>query len=82
MLPLRQLVQWMATTITVSEKTRRRLADYKRGGMTFDKVLNDLMDRVPIEDISTEQVREHHRRLKDFDGVPAAEFVAKLRKKR
>lgn len=50
----------IATTITVSSRTRARLADYKRGDSTFDDVLNFLMDQVPIEDIAIEQIIEHH----------------------
>lgn len=67
------------TTITVDAATRRRLADYKWGDRTFDDVLNMLMDRVPLEDISREQVREHYRRLRDFQGVSRAEFESKAR---
>lgn len=52
----------MATTITVSERTRRRLADYKRGDMSYDDLLNALLDRVPIEDFAAEQILEHYHR--------------------
>ncbi len=66
------------TTITVRASTRKRLADYKWGGRTYDDVLNMLMDRVPIEDVSRDQIREHYRRLKTFRGVTKEEFKAKL----
>jgi len=69
----------MATTITVADRTRQRLAGYKRGDQTFDDVLNDLMDRVAVEDVAAEQIAEHHRRLKDFKGEPAPRFQTYLR---
>jgi hypothetical protein len=75
------IVTIVTTTITVSERTRRRLAGYKHGESTFDDVLNALMDRVPLEDLVAEQVDEHYRRLKDFQGVSAKEFKAKLRRR-
>lgn len=70
----------VATTITVSEQTRRRLADYKHGDDTFDEVLNRLMDKVPLADDMAELIAEHERRLADFQGVPADEFMHRLRK--
>lgn len=70
------------TTITVRSSTRKRLADYKWGEHTYDDVLNMLMNRVPLEDISREQIREHYRRLKSFHGVPKEEFKAKLTARR
>lgn len=70
------------TTITVRSSTKRRLADYKWGERTYDDVLNILMNRVPLEDISREQIREHYRRLKGFQGVPKEEFKAKVAARR
>lgn len=70
------------TTITVRTSTKKRLSDYKWGDRTYDDVLNVLMDRVPLEDISREQVREHYRRLKTFEGVSREELKAKVKVRR
>lgn len=59
----------MPTTITVSEKTRKRLAAYKRGDSTFDDLLNRLMDEVDLEDVMAEDLREHHKRMHDPKAV-------------
>ena len=75
------IVSIMATTITVEVKTKERLADYKYGDMTYDNLLNMLMDKIAIEDISAEHIREHYRRLDDFKGLSKAEFEKRLRKK-
>ena len=40
------------------------------------------MDRVPLEDISREQIREHYRRLKTFEGVSREELKAKVKVRR
>ena len=71
----------MATTITINERTKARLADYKLGDWTFDDILNMLMDRVRIEDISAEHIKEHYRRLSDFKGVSKDEFRKRIRTK-
>ena len=70
------------TTITIRTSTKKRLADYKWGVRTYDDVLNILMDRVSLEDVSREQVREHYRRLESFQGVPREEFKAGVRARR
>ncbi len=71
----------MPTTITISNKTKERLSDYKFGDWTFDEVLNMLMDRVSIEDISAEHIKEHYRRLADFKGISKEEFKSRMRKR-
>ena len=71
----------MATTITIDEKTKQRLVDYKLGDWTYDDVLNMLMDEVSIEDISIEHIREHYRRLDDFKGVNKEEFKKRFEKR-
>src|SRR3972149_3881343 len=68
------------TTITIRTSTKKRLSDYKWGERTYDEVLSMLMDRVPLEDISREQIREHYRRLEAFKGGPKEEFKAKVRR--
>jgi hypothetical protein len=79
---IKTIVLIMATTITVDDKTKQRLADYKLGDWTYDDVLNMLMDKISIEDISEEHIREHYRRLKDFKAISKDEFKQRIRKKR
>ncbi len=71
----------MATTITVDKKTKERLEDYKLGNWTYDEVLQMLMDKVSLEDITAEHLKEHYRRLEDFKGVSKEEFKKKLQKR-
>lgn len=71
----------MITTITIDAKTKERLADYKYGDMTYDELLNMLMDKVSIEDISLEHIKEHYRRLDDFKGLSKEEFKKRLQKR-
>jgi hypothetical protein len=40
-----------------------------------------LMDKVPLEDISEEHIREHYERLKDFKGISKEEFKKRMRKR-
>lgn len=69
------------TTITVDAQTRERLTGYKHGDWTFDDVLNMLMDKVSLEDISEEHLREHLERIKDFKGVSKEDFKKKMQRK-
>lgn len=71
----------MATTITITDKTRRRLADYKRGDDTYDDVLNKIMDMVPIEDIAIETIAEHYHRLQTLQPVSAATIRRRIMKR-
>ncbi len=71
----------MATTITIDTKTKERLTDYKYGNMTYDELLNMLMDKVSIEDISAEHISEHYRRLDNFKGLSKEEFKKRLQKR-
>jgi hypothetical protein len=71
----------MATTITIKERTKARLTGYRFGDSTFDDILNLLMDRVSVEDMSAEHIREHYRRLSDFKGVDKEEFKRRVRKR-
>lgn len=70
------------TTITIRTSTKKRLSDYKWGDRTYDDILNMLMDRVSLEDVSREQVREHYRRLESFEGIPRKEFKARVQARR
>jgi hypothetical protein len=60
-------------TVAVREDTYERLRGYKMGGATFDKVLNDLMDAVPLEEVSKATLRQHRRRLRTFRGRSVGE---------
>ena len=64
----------MTTTICVREETKKRLNEYKTEKMTYDDVLNYLMDTISMEDIAEEDIKEHYRRLETFDPVPKDEF--------
>jgi hypothetical protein len=55
--------------IPVRQATWQRLRAYKMGGATFDEVLNDLMDSVPLERVAKKVLREAKRRLKTFQGT-------------
>ena len=69
----------MSTTITINDKTKARLADYKFGDWTYDDVLTMLMNKVSIEDISAQHIEEHYRRLSEFQGIPKNEFKARIK---
>ena len=71
----------MPTTITINNNTKKRLSDYKFGELTFDEVLNLLMDKVSIEDISAEHIKEHYQRLADFKGISKDDFKSRIKKK-
>ena len=64
----------MTTTICIKEETKKRLIEYKIGKMTYDDVLNYLMDTIDMEDIAEEDIKEHYRRLETFDPVSKDEF--------
>jgi len=55
--------------VPVRPATWQRLRAYKMGGATFDDVLNDLMDSVPLERVAKKVLREAKRRLKTFQGM-------------
>lgn len=78
LIAIKVIVLIMPTTITINERTRDRLSDYKLGDWTFDNVLNMLMDKVSIEDISEEHIKEHYRRLADFKGIAKEEFKSSV----
>src|SRR3990170_1080146 len=81
LISIKTIVLIMPTTITIKEKTKERLSDYKFGDWTFDDVLNMLMDKISIEDISAEHIREHYRRLADFKGISKEEFKSRIKKR-
>lgn len=61
-------VQAKYHTIPVKPSTWVRLKDYKMGDATYDEVLNQLMDALPLEKVSKRFLAEHDRRLKEFQG--------------
>lgn len=65
------------TTLSLKPKTLRRLRAYKVAGMTYDDVLNDLMDEQP----TAEFWKEHERRLREEPDIPwdEAKKALKLR---
>ena len=69
----------MTTTICIKEETKKRLNEYKIGKMTYDDVLNYLIDTVEMEDIAEEDIKEHYRRLETFDPVPKDEFMKMIK---
>ncbi len=56
----------MTATIQLKEETKRRLDDFKMDEMTYDDLLNYLMDTLSIEDPVEEEIKEHYRRLETF----------------
>lgn len=54
--------------VPVREDTYERLKAYKMGGATFDEVVNDLMNHLPLEKVSAKELRLHKRRMKTFRG--------------
>jgi hypothetical protein len=53
--------------VPVLESTWHRLRDYKMVSATYDEVLNQLMDSVPLETVTEDILAEHKRRLKSKD---------------
>jgi hypothetical protein len=64
----------MTTTICVKEETKKRLNEYKTPNMTYDDVLNYLMDEFDMDDIAEEDIKECFRRLETFDPVSKDDF--------
>lgn len=65
------------TSLSLKPSTLRRLRAYKVAGMSYDDVLNDLMDEQPTAAFW----KEHERRLREEDRIPW-EVKARLRKRR
>jgi hypothetical protein len=80
LISIKTIVLIMPTTITINERTKERLSDYKFGDWTFDDVINMLMNKVSIEDISAEHIKEHYRRLANFKGISKEEFKSRIKK--
>jgi hypothetical protein len=54
--------------VPVRDDTYARLKDYKMGGATFDEVLNELMNSVPVEVVADRVIREHYARMRTREG--------------
>jgi hypothetical protein len=57
----------MPTTVTIDPATRDRLKRYGHAGMTYDEILQALMDRIDEEDF----VLEMRRRVEELDARDA-----------
>jgi hypothetical protein len=55
-------------TVAMRPETYARLKAYKMGNTTYDKVLNQLMDALPLEEVSEAEIKEIRRRMKDIKG--------------
>ena len=54
--------------VPVREDTWERLRGYKMASATYDQVLNELMNALPLEDVAEKVVREHRRRMRSRRG--------------
>ena len=59
-------------TIYVAPETYERLILYKHAGMTFDEVINEMMDMMSEEEFYEHVLEEHKKRLKK---IKAGEYV-------
>ena len=59
-------------TINVAPETYERLVLYKHAGMSFDEVINRMMDMMPEEEFYRHVLEEHRKR---FKKIKAGEFV-------
>ena len=59
-------------TINVAPETYERLVFYKHAGMSFDEVLNEMMNIMSEEDFYRQVLEEHRQRLK---RIKAGKFV-------
>ena len=55
-------------SVPVREDAWERLRGYKMGSATYDQVLNELMNALPLEDVAEKVVCEHRRRMKTRRG--------------
>ncbi|UCG00833.1 MAG: hypothetical protein JSW11_14595 [Candidatus Heimdallarchaeota archaeon] len=59
-------------TINVAPETYERLILYKHAGMTFDEVINEMMDMMSEEEFYEHVIEEHKKRLKK---IKAGEYI-------
>ena len=60
-------------TINIAPETYERLIFYKHAGMSFDEVLNEMMELMPEEDFYEHVLNEHRQRLKKIKDGEFAE---------
>jgi len=60
-------------TINVKSTTYSRLVLYKHAGMSFDDVLNEMMDTLPEEKFYERVLEEHRSRMKEISAGEVAE---------
>jgi predicted CopG family antitoxin len=51
-------------TLSIKQETYGRLSLYKHAGMSFDDVLNSIMDAVPEKEFYNYVISEHRQRMK------------------
>ncbi len=59
-------------TINVAPETYEKLILYKHAGMTFDEVINEMMDMMSEEEFYEHVLEEHKKRLKK---IKAGEYI-------
>jgi predicted CopG family antitoxin len=59
-------------TINVTPETYEKLILYKHAGMTFDEVINEMMDMMSEEEFYKHVLEEHRKRLKK---IKAGEYI-------
>lgn len=69
----------MTATITVKEKTKKRLDSFKTCEMTDDDLLNYLMDTISMEEATEDDIKKHYERLETFNPVPKDDFIKLIR---
>ncbi len=60
-------------TINIAPETYERLIFYKHAGMSFDEVLNEMMELMPEEEFYEHVLTEHRQRLKKIKAGKFAE---------
>lgn len=59
-------------TINVQPETYTRLLLYKHAGLSFDEILNEIMDIIPEEKFYRVVIKEHKERMKK---IKAGEYI-------
>jgi len=66
-------------TINVKAETYGRLLLYKHAGLSFDEVLNEMMDMIPEEKFYRIILKEHKRRMKTGDFAKSPDLSKALK---
>ncbi len=70
----------MYKTINVKPETYARLLMYKHAGLTFDEVLNELMNLVSEDKFYKIILKEHRKRMRDKDFIEASSLEEALKR--